>query len=119
MVKEEFPIKSSSPKSTSPTLIGTQIENPDAIALPSTVPRKKLTTLQAYTSGTSKKSPVSDSSGSRSPPNPSIGINDDSSPVLTLENTTTAEESANKEDKASEFSGLVSYFSSQHDDYNT
>uniref|UniRef100_A0A1A9VZS4 PHD-type domain-containing protein n=1 Tax=Glossina brevipalpis TaxID=37001 RepID=A0A1A9VZS4_9MUSC len=84
---------------------------------------KKLTTLGSYTNS-SIKSPLpvdGESSGSRSPST----IHQDqtecsSSPQTVSDSANTAQQhSEDGEGKASEFSGLVSYFSSQHSDYNT
>uniref|UniRef100_A0A1I8NYU6 PHD-type domain-containing protein n=1 Tax=Stomoxys calcitrans TaxID=35570 RepID=A0A1I8NYU6_STOCA len=113
MVKQEMPIKSSPSKTpVQPT------------SKPSPEPKKKLTTLEAFTAGSAVvKSPlaitvpVSKPHGSPghgdqhvddSPPRP----NRDATPPL-------SEQRPGNDGQASEFSGLVSYFSSQHDDYNT
>ncbi|XP_053961399.1 uncharacterized protein LOC128865269 [Anastrepha ludens] len=83
-------------------------------------PRKKLTTLETYAVAQTK-SPLAiagESSGSRSSPG---GLQadgaDDSSSAHGASSSAAAAGSG--EGQASEFSGLVSYFSSQHDDYNT
>lgn len=82
-------------------------------------PRKKLTTLQAYsTESNTKKSPQATErpeSHSSSPRHQAEAVEDLSSTPATPDNAPTADQSR----PASEFSGLVSYFSSQHDDYNT
>ncbi|XP_039969202.1 protein piccolo [Bactrocera tryoni] len=93
---------------------------PAVVSEPQAPPRKKLTTLETYAVAHTKSPLViaGESSGSRSSPG---GIQaeaaDDSS---SAQGTTTAAVVADSgEGQASEFSGLVSYFSSQHDDYNT
>ncbi|XP_011182742.2 uncharacterized protein LOC105212455 [Zeugodacus cucurbitae] len=90
------------------------------VSEPQAPPRKKLTTLETYAVAQTKSPLViaGESSGSRSSPG---GIQaepaDDSSSAQGA--ATTAAVADSGEGQASEFSGLVSYFSSQHDDYNT
>ncbi|XP_023297012.2 microtubule-associated protein futsch isoform X1 [Lucilia cuprina] len=123
-IGHDSPIKTVSPKSSlSPKpVVAPQTEKSIIAAVPVAEPRKKLTTLQAYTTSTDKKSPVQptgDSSGSQSSPAPTTEANDDSSTPGPTDNAATSEQTSAPDGQASEFSGLVSYFSSQHDDYNT
>uniref|UniRef100_A0A1A9UYB2 PHD-type domain-containing protein n=1 Tax=Glossina austeni TaxID=7395 RepID=A0A1A9UYB2_GLOAU len=83
---------------------------------------KKLTTLESYKNSSIKSPlPVDDeSSGSRSPIMHQDPTECSSSPQTVSDSANTAQQhSEDGEGKASEFSGLVSYFSSQHSDYNT
>lgn len=119
-VTPELVIKINPPKSPSPTLshVKPQAAKHDVVV---TEPRKKLTTLEAYTTDSSKKSPlepVVEASGSNNSPSSADVVDDSSTPGIS-DNTISVEQTTVSEGQASEFSGLVSYFSSQHDDYNT
>ncbi|XP_067620762.1 titin homolog [Eurosta solidaginis] len=96
------------------------ITAPIDINEPSQPPRKKLTTLETYATAQTKSPLViaGESSGSRSSPGGmQADAADDSSSAHGT--SSTAVPADRNEGQASEFSGLVSYFSSQHDDYNT
>ncbi|KAM7351341.1 uncharacterized protein ACRADG_004237 isoform 2-T2 [Cochliomyia hominivorax] len=127
--KISHPITSSTTSPVSTPTEKTVIATAAATTTPSTVietePRKKLTTLEAFSTSKAKKSPerpnTNDSTTlTQNSPVPSNEVNDDSSTPGATDNTPATEESNSRpEGQASEFSGLVSYFSSQHDDYNT
>ncbi|KAL9927959.1 uncharacterized protein ACN427_003438 isoform 1-T1 [Glossina fuscipes fuscipes] len=109
------PKKVTTSKSRSPT--DNPGENKSLIDSP-----KKLTTLESYKNSSIKSPlPVDDeSSGSRSPIIHQDPTECSSSPQTVSDSANTAQQhSEDGEGKASEFSGLVSYFSSQHSDYNT
>lgn len=114
-VKAEFNIKNS--PSSKPLVSEATKTSPEI--------RKKLTTLETYTAGdTVTKLPLPlacDITRAKTSPGLQVSLADDSSPTSAAsENTPAAPEPQTEgEGHASEFSGLVSYFSSQHDDYNT